>query len=351
MIISSNHLAELNEFDSLLKSTIHTLNSQSGTTSERIALLSGVKLEQYAADVMKDHASGTPFENTIECTAGQSFPDIVVKKFYGVEVKTTIKNHWKTTGNSVLESSRLKDVERIFMLFGKLAAPIEFRYRPYEECLSEVVVTHSPRYLIDMNLRKHETIFDKIEMPYDVLRKKDNPIREITNYYKKGLKKGDELWWLDQSEPSSSNMVIRIWSNLTPFEQTTIVAKAFAFFPELLSNENDKFSRLAIWLVTKQGIVCPNLRDPFTAGGRIDIISNSRIYSSVPRIIYNLHSNFEGIRDVLQNTSAQELSVFWNRKTTETNKFNDWINLVSNEGIRIKGAVRNEMILFFKGLV
>ena len=350
MIISSNNLAELNEFDSLLKSTIYTLNNKTGTSIEKIDLLSGVKLEQYAADIMKEHSFGTPFENTIECTPGQSFPDIVVKKFFGVEVKTTIKNHWKTTGNSVLESSRLKDVERIFMLFGKLADPVEFRYRPYEECLSEVVVTHSPRYLIDMNLGVNETIFDKIEMPYDVLRKKDNPIREITNYYKKGLKKGDELWWLDQTDASSSNMVIRIWNNLSKSEQKIIIAKAFAFFPELLSNENDKFSRLAMWLVTKQGIVCPSLRDAFSAGGKIDMVSNNRKYSSVPRIIHNLHSNFEAIRIILNNTSALELSEYWNYNTTETNKFNDWINLVSNEGIKNKGVIKNEMILFFKGL-
>jgi hypothetical protein len=37
--------------------------------------------------------------------------------------KTTTKNHWKTTGNSVLEGTRIDSVERIFMLFAKLASP------------------------------------------------------------------------------------------------------------------------------------------------------------------------------------------------------------------------------------
>ena len=79
------------------------------------------------------------------------------------------------------------------MLFAKLASPIEFRCRPYEEVLSEVVVTHSPRYLIDMNLEEGKTIFDKIKMPYDTLRKKENPIRPIVDYYKSKLKPGEEL--------------------------------------------------------------------------------------------------------------------------------------------------------------
>ncbi|MDB5109402.1 MAG: hypothetical protein JWR67_516, partial [Mucilaginibacter sp.] len=207
MIVSANPTPELHEFDSLLKKTLYTLNNEVGTAAEKVDLLSGVKLEQYAADIMKEHAQGTVFENSIECTSGQSFPDIIAKKLYGVEVKTTIKNHWRTTGNSVLESSRIEDVERIFILFGKLANPVEFRYKPYEECLAEVVVTHSPRYLIDMNLGENRTIFDKIGIPYDTLRKQTNPIKNIISYYKKGLKKGDDLWWIDQVEPQSSNLI------------------------------------------------------------------------------------------------------------------------------------------------
>jgi len=112
----------------------------------------------------------------------------VAQNYYGIEVKTTTQNHWKTTGNSMLESTRVENVERIFMLFAKLASPIEFRCRPYEEVLSEVVVTHSPRYLIDMNLEKGKTIFDKIKMPYDTFRKQESPIRPIVDYYKSKLK-------------------------------------------------------------------------------------------------------------------------------------------------------------------
>ena len=82
---------------------------------------------------MSELAVGTPFEDSIELIGGQKFPDIIAKKFYGIEVKTTTQNHWKTTGNSVLESTRVDNVERIFMLFAKLASPIEFRCRPYEE--------------------------------------------------------------------------------------------------------------------------------------------------------------------------------------------------------------------------
>ena len=98
------------------------------------------------------------------------------------EVKTTKDNHWFSTGSSVAEGTRVSDVERIFMLFGKMCNPIEFRCRPYQECLSEVVVTHSPRYLIDMELEEGETFFDKIQIPYDEFRKQDDPIKTVVRF-------------------------------------------------------------------------------------------------------------------------------------------------------------------------
>lgn len=350
MIVSANPTPELSEFDALLKKTLFTLNSQIGTSANKIDLWAGTKLEYYAADIMKEHAFGTAFENSIECTSGQSFPDIIAKKLYGVEVKTTIKNHWKTTGNSVKESSRIEDVERIFILFGKLGDPIEFRYRSYEECLSEVVVTHSPRYLIDMNLEINKTIFDKIGVPYDVLRKQENPIKNIVEYYKKGLKKGDDLWWIDSAEPQVSNLIIKLWTNLDDTDKSLIISKAYALFPELLSNNSEKYGRLALWLVTKQGVVCPSLRDTFSAGGKIIISTKKNIYPNAPRILYNLTKNISGIFSVLTSTSAEDLSEYWGYHTSEGTKIKDWINLVSLSAMKLKDPVANRFLQIIEEL-
>ncbi len=200
---------------------------------------------------MAEMAVGTPFENSIELIGGQKFPDIIAHKYYGIEVKTTTQNHWKTTGNSVLESTRVDQIERIFMLFAKLATPIEFRCRPYEEVLSEIVVTHSPRYLIDMNLEQGKTIFDKIKMPYDILRKQENPIRPIIDYYKSKLKPGEELWWMDADNTAKpSNIVIRIWNNLEKADKLELKNRAMVYFPELFEiimiNSEDYLSGLLL---------------------------------------------------------------------------------------------------------
>ena len=351
MVVSVNSEPHKNDFNTLLNSTIIELNAHAIKSPKKIEQLKGNKLEPYVGDVMTELAVGTAFENSIEVIGGQKFPDIIANKFYGIEVKTTTQNHWKTTGNSVLESTRVEDVERIFMLFGKLGKPIEFKCRAYEECLSEVVVTHSPRYLIDMNLEKGKTIFDKINTPYDTLRQKNNPIKPITDYYKSKLKPGQDLWWIQDTE-QASNLVINIWNNLNQKEKQEIKNRAMVYFPEVFSNRGDKFSRLAIWLVTRESIVCPNIRDLFTAGGKDNYLIKGKTHKNIPRIYIKLFENINSVLEILINTSAIELSEYWNEKTSEKKKIMDWIDLVSMNSKTVQGArhlglkqMLNELIL------
>jgi hypothetical protein len=352
MVISLNPDPNRSDFDLLLNSTISELNLHAKSSSKKISALIGRNLEPYVKDVMTDMAIGTAFENSIELIGGQKFPDIIAKRFYGIEVKTTTQNHWKTTGNSVLESTRIDDVERIFMLFAKLASPIEFRCRPYEEVLSEVVVTHSPRYLIDMNLQKGNTIFDKINMPYDTLRKKENPIRPIVDYYKSKLRPGEELWWMDAENNSKpSNIVIRIWNNLSQREKQELKNRAMMCFPELFGNGGDKFGRLAIWLVTREAVVCPNVRDLFTAGGKSDFLIGNTTLKKVPRIFLNLFENLPSITETIVNTSAYELSEYWEKKTSDNNKLFDWIELVSEQSKNIQDAKHLNIKQLLKDMV
>lgn len=351
MVVSINPDPHKNEFNKLLCSTIIELNKHAKKFPNKIEKLKGNKLEPYVKDVMTDLAVGSYFENSIELISGQKFPDIVANKYYGVEVKTTTKNHWKSTGNSVMESTRVEDVERIFMLFGKLGKPIEFRSRPYEECLSEVVVTHSPRYLIDMNLEKGKTIFDKIKMPYDTLRLEENPVKPIINYYKSKLKPGQDLWWIDSENEQSSNLVIDIWANLDINQRADIKNKAMVYFPEVFSNRGDKFGRLAVWLVTREAIVCPNVRDLFTAGGKEDYIVNGKIYKDIPQIFVKLFKNLEDVLEVLINTSAIDLNDFWNLKVSEKNKIENWIKLVGENSKTIRGTKNVDIEQILKELI
>ncbi|MGM9666708.1 MAG: hypothetical protein ACI3XN_01470 [Eubacteriales bacterium] len=265
MIVSVNPKPNLSEFKSLMARTDMLLNKDAIKRPEYYVKRCGTPLEDDVKIALEECAKGTPFENTIEKISGQKFPDIVAAKFYGIEVKSTKENHWTSTGSSILETTRLSDVERIYMTFGKLGGnPIEFLSKPYEECLYGIAVTHMPRYLIDMRLREGETIFDKIGIPYEVLRQMDNPIVPVSKYYRNKLKPGESLWWTGNSADETVSATIKLWKNVSSEEKRRYTVYGCVNFPEIFGGNYDRYS---LWL-TSQGVVDSHIRDQFSAGGQ-----------------------------------------------------------------------------------
>ena len=122
---------------------------------------------------------GVPDWN-IEYIGGHKFPDIVARinknQALGIEVKTlsTRNDSWKVMGGSIMESTRIPDVSRIHVFCGK-QTPFEIKYRSFEDCVEDVAVTHSPRYMLDMNVSKDKSLFKKLGKTYDEIRHMRNP--------------------------------------------------------------------------------------------------------------------------------------------------------------------------------
>lgn len=201
MILSTASREEYDSFCALMKKTDVLLNEKAKNEVGYFKDKCGKKLEVEVYNALEYCAIGTEFSGTIKLISGASFPDIIADRYYGVEVKSTEKNHWQSIGSSILESTRNKDVKRIFLTFGKLGEPTEFLSKSYEDCLSEIVVTHYPRYRIAMQLQEkgEKTIFEKIGVSYDDLRTMDSPVSLVSDYYKKLLKPGQSLWWASPS--------------------------------------------------------------------------------------------------------------------------------------------------------
>ena len=162
------------EFAHFMRLTESWLNEASESDKQIFRKCNGTEMEHIALKALKDVAPQTSFcANNIKLVSGLHFPDIQAAGHFGVEVKSTKSDSWTSTGSSIVESTRIPDVSRIYMLFAKLGGNTpEFRCRPYEQCLSNIAVTHSPRYLIDMNLADNgeKSIFEKMEMDYDTFR-------------------------------------------------------------------------------------------------------------------------------------------------------------------------------------
>lgn len=258
------------------------------------------------------------------------FPDIVVEfshgEKYGIEVKSsnssTSKN-WKINGNSVLGSTK-KDVIDTYIIFGKTAIGNQgFRYKRYEDAISNVAVTHSPRYTIDMDISSEDTFFAKSGLEYRQISDSTDPIGLITSYFKS---QGQKAWWLAESTPAA----VRVFSDLTREEQLTLLGYCFAHFPEVFSSSTSKFSRCAMWLVTEHSVVSSSLRDNFSAGGKYEYLPFGRI----PRIYKTLEDCRKYVLQALDEATVEELYEDWGweyrASYVDFNKVYDWIQAASS---------------------
>jgi len=329
MIISNNREPNLNEFRCLVDTATHRLNDDARDKCAYYLGRGAQKLEDDVLGFLNESAKGTKFDGTIEKISGQRFPDIVAAKYYGVEVKSSKDDKWISLGGSVNESTRVDGVERIFLTFGKLTNPVEFRSRPYEDCLSEVVVTHYPRYKIDMNLG--ETIFDKMNTTYDELRLSQDPVGAIVAHYKKQLAEGESLWWTGENLRSEQSdfitTAIRLWDTLDNAEQTMLRVAGMALFPELFDGgSRSKYKRYTLWLTSTHNVVSPSLRDSFSAGGRATVPS-LRGHGEVPKILLNASQLQNEIIDYINNASEEILCETWGANEILSNRILQWVNL------------------------
>lgn len=327
-IYNKNKQIALQEFDSLMSKTNAYMN-KIASGFNRFTDCDAKQLEKETVIALKKQCSNTPFTpDDIQLVSGQRFPDIVAAKHFGVEVKSTKENKWTSTGSSIVESTRIEDVNYIYMLFGKLGGtPAEFMCKPYQDCLYDIAVTHSPRYLIDMNITKKDTIFSKMGVEYDEFRLSDNPIGTMRNYYIEKIKERGQTampWWI-QSETVTSP-TLRLWSKgtLTQEEEERYKAEMLILFPTEICNSN--FDRAALWLCIRHSIINTHFRDLFTAGGKV-MLHNECCPAIIRRILHlapivqKLLSNHSLWIDMQDNNPsllhANDKYQYWTKQITE----------------------------------
>lgn len=326
MIIAKNKEASEKSFLKLLEDSKSSIKSNFIKNNKLKSVMTPDDFETYVFERMCENAENTEFKGKIEKTANAAFPDIVANHYFGAEVKMTAGDKWDSIGNSVLESSRIEGVERIYLFFGKFGGTFDIIYRNYSECLFGVAVTHYPRYKINMTLPKGESIFDKIKINYDIFRKDPGAVKKIKEYYRSLLKEGEELWWIDQQD-AVANLVIRPFNEFTEEEKTKFIIESMILFPEIFGSSSLKFERVASYLVVNYGSVSSNIRDIFTAGGQQNMRMGRRTIM-VPKILYHLKEHAKGIKSVLKTIDSSKLSYYWRTDRIMTNRLKQWLDLV-----------------------
>ena len=305
-------------FAELMAKTESSMNQQSVLHPQYFKGMKADKLEVETCDFVRTACEGTPFnpENVI-LVSGHTFPDIVAEKYYGVEVKSTKANHWTSTGSSIVESTRSELVENIYMLFGKLGGnPPEFRCRPYQDVLYDIAVTHSPRYLINMELQDGETIFDKMNTTYDEFRTSENNIAKVRDYYKeraKQAKRQEMPWWISSEDDEKPvNFTLRLWNSVNADERKVLISYCLILFPEIWmpgASVRTKYNQASLWLCSFAQVVFPNIRDAFTAGGKVALENGRRLSTRYPQVYKTIIEHLPCIKKILEKPSRETMEL------------------------------------------
>ena len=117
------------------------------------------------------------------------FPDITFNyggQHIGVEVKRLKSSSWKVDGNSAAASTSVEGLDEIYILAGKFSKSketdkftSEYKMRPMGECITDIRVTHKPRYEIDVARPDgREFCEETFRVKYDALRLMEEERRE-----------------------------------------------------------------------------------------------------------------------------------------------------------------------------
>lgn len=199
----------------------------------------------------------------------QAFPDVALGDF-GIEVKFTLNDTWRSVANSVLETNRVNEVKKVYLLFGKMGGTPEVKWGEYEKCVMHVRTSHVPRFEVEID--PEHSLFEKMEVSYDEFRElpMDEKMQHIRAYARKRLKPGERLWWLEDMSDHDHTLPIqaRLYTKLSVPEKTRLRAEAALLCPKIVQSgrSRDKYDDAVLYLLTYHGVLCHQARDLFSAG-------------------------------------------------------------------------------------
>lgn len=241
-------------------------------------------------------------ELSFKVHTGHHFPDVDlifngIK--YGVELKSRNNGSWTTNGNSVLESITGEGYNEIYLVFAS-KVPREKRllvkFAPYWSAASNIKVTHSPRFTIDMNTSN--SVFES-KAEYETLRSKseEEKVMFLQNYLREKSIGSGAKWYVAPNESVSPTN----FSDLSLKKRAQLRIEILILFLDdlLLEQDRVKYTRSAEYLLETYLVYNKNIRDLFSAGG---------VYNyhgvSFPNIIGRLVSNKELLAETLNSASS-----------------------------------------------
>ncbi|EMS8796445.1 restriction endonuclease [Enterobacter ludwigii] len=254
----------------------------------------------------------------------QEFPDIIIGNF-GVEVKYSDNNTWRSIANSIFEGSRRQGVDYVYLLFGKVGGTPEVQWGRYEECIMHVRTSHVPRFEVEINAK--EPLFQKLNISYNDFRilSPEEKMPYIRKYAKGRLKPGERLWWLDdQTEERTLPLEVRLYTKLTQKEKIRYRAESSVLCPQIVKSGRvkGKYDDVTMFLLTYYGILCNQARDLFSAGSVAMRGSQERGGNYIERALKDIESEMYKAFFSLENALFIE---YWGEDIPPHERIQYWL--------------------------
>lgn len=251
----------------------------------------------------------------------QSFPDLKVtftnNIIYGVEIKFSVLGNWRSKGNSVFESLSNKNANEnaytdIYVFFGRKPRKrenivnLEVRYAPYGLSIDRIEVTHSPRFAINMQNQEHNLVelFGEDSTYADFRIKSNEEKNELLRNYFNKINEDEDKWYMPRISEKDITTVEPIqFSSLSKKQRKRIVAESIILFPTDILRTTAKYSNVGLNMISKHFVYSTNLRDNFSASGKVIINERNIKY---PRILKTLKDHSQDIKSLLRNPPYED---------------------------------------------
>jgi len=309
------------EFESRLNQSVQEMNRQAGTG------MSGYSnADEFEETVLAQLKIACERDaNAMPTFHDSAFPDIVVNGF-GVEVKFTSRSTWHGTGNSIFEGMRDEAARHVYLVYFRADLP-EARWSRYQDCIKGVRISHSPRYMIDMD--GQGTFFRDLNMTLEAFRDLEmkDKMALVKQDVQKRVKRGERLWWFGDEQDHTIPVNLRLYRNLSTSEKTQMRAEAALMCPEIFqgSRARSKYDGITAYLLTQHGVLASNVRDMFSAGS---VAGKERGGDYILRSVTN---NISAIRKAASELDEALFVEYWGAACAPENRMARWFALIDAE--------------------
>ena len=255
----------------------------------------------------------------------QGFPDIAVGNF-GVEVKCTESDSWRCIANSVSEGNAIKDVDHIYVIYGKIGGKPEVRWADYGQSIMHVRTSHVPRFEIEIGTTR--PLFEQLGTTYEDFRELSihDKMPYIRQYARGRLRPGERLWWLDDKEDDDQHSLplsVTIYMDLPQDEKRKLRAEAVLMSPMVCAHSRSrrKYNDAVLYMMTYRGVLCPQARDLFSAGS---VAGPERGGNYLIRSIQSIQDEIRVAAYELEDALFQE---YWGHVPAPEDRILEWLRM------------------------